>query len=180
MPAAPTDPAPPSSAPTPADTRWKPSVTVAAVIEQDGRYLLVQERTPEGLRLNNPAGHLDPGESLVDAVVREVLEETARRFTPTALVGIYLARAERPASGEQFTWLRVAFTGSVGEREPGRSLDVPIVDTPWLSAAEIIARAAEHRSPLLAQCVADHAAGRRYPLDLLQVHASLQQPYRLA
>ena len=75
--------------------RWKPSVTVAAIIERDGRYLLIEEHTPEGLRLNNPAGHLDPGESPADGVVRETLEETAHRFTPTNLVGVYLSRFQR-------------------------------------------------------------------------------------
>jgi ADP-ribose pyrophosphatase YjhB (NUDIX family) len=77
--------------------RWKPSVTVAAIVERDGRYLLVEEETPEGLRLNNPAGHLDPGESLLQGVVRETLEETARRFEPIALVGVYLSRFRRPS-----------------------------------------------------------------------------------
>jgi len=80
------------------NTRWKPSATVAAIIERDGRYLLVEEHTPEGLRLNNPAGHLDPGESPEQGVAREALEETAFRFTPTALVGIYLSRFTRTAA----------------------------------------------------------------------------------
>ena len=78
------------------NTRWKPSVTVAAVIEQAGQFLLVEEHTPEGLRLNNPAGHLDPGESPAAACARETLEETAYRFTPQALIGVYLARFQRP------------------------------------------------------------------------------------
>ena len=82
------------------DTRWKPNVTVAAIIERDGRYLLIEEHTQEGLRLNNPAGHLDPGESPAQACAREALEETAQPFTPTALVGIYLSRFQRPATGE--------------------------------------------------------------------------------
>jgi len=99
--------------------RWKPSVTVAAIVErrQGGarEFLLVEEETPEGLRLNNPAGHLDPGESPEQAVMREALEETARVFTPTGVVGIYLSRFTRPARGEDVTYLRIAYAGSVGE-----------------------------------------------------------------
>src|SRR5690242_4918889 len=94
------------------NTRWKPSVTVAGVVSQGGRYLLVEEMTADGLRLNNPAGHLDPGESLVEAVAREVLEETARPFTPEALVGAYLARFRHKRSGEDITYLRFAICGT--------------------------------------------------------------------
>ena len=148
-----------------ADRRWKPSVTVAALIERDGRFLLVEERTADGLRLNNPAGHLDPGESLLQAVVREVLEETACAFTPTHLVGVYLARLQR--GDDDITYLRFAFAGSVGTPEPGRALDTPIVRTLWLTPAEIEATRECHRSPLLWRCVQDHLAGRRYPLELL-------------
>ena len=147
------------------DPRWKPSVTVAALIEREGRYLLVEERTAEGLRLNNPAGHLDPGESLLQAVVREVLEETACTFTPSHLVGVYLARLQRGA--DEITYLRFAFAGSVGKPEPGRALDTPIVRTLWLTPAEIEACPDRHRSPLLWRCVHDHRAGRRYPLEAL-------------
>ena len=97
------------------DTRWKPSVTVAAIIqrEADGRYLLVEELTPEGLRLNNPAGHLDPAESLLQAVVRECLEETARHFTPTALLGVYQARMLRPAHDALPATARAQKTASI-------------------------------------------------------------------
>jgi phosphatase NudJ len=152
------------------DTRWKPSVTVAAVIERGGRYLLVEEETRDGLRLNNPAGHLEAGESLLQAVVREVLEETACAFTLGHLVGVYLAR--RPRGDGQITYLRFAFTGSVGEPEPGRALDQGIVRTLWLTPAEIEASRERHRSPLLLRCVQDHIAGRRYPLDLLTTTGS--------
>jgi phosphatase NudJ len=145
------------------DERWKPNVTVAAVVERDGRYLLVEEASPRGPVLNNPAGHLDPGESLVEAVVREVLEETACRFTPTHLVGVYLA----PSEPSDITYLRFAFAGRVGEPEPGRALDAAILRTLWLTPAEIGAEAARHRSPLLARCVEDHRAGQRFALDLL-------------
>src|ERR1700741_1025088 len=96
---------------------WKPSVTVAAVVERDGRFLLVEEHTEDGLRINQPAGHLDPGESLLQAVAREALEETAHPFTPTALLGIYLWR--RPGTANGTAYLRFAFTGELGERIEG-------------------------------------------------------------
>jgi ADP-ribose pyrophosphatase YjhB (NUDIX family) len=156
--------------------RWKPSVTVAAIVEREGRYLLVEEETREGLRLNNPAGHLDPLESIEHGVMREVLEETARRFTPEALVGIYLSRFRR-ADGEDVTYLRFAFTGTVSEPEPGRALDTGIVRTLWMTPAELRASAALHRSPLLLQCMEDHLAGRRFPLEVLQTHRSLFDPF---
>lgn len=154
-----------------AETRWKPSVTVAAVIEQDGRFLLVEESTNEGLRLNNPAGHLDPGESIVQGVVREVLEETACGFRPSHLIGVYLARLQR--GQEDITYLRFAFAGTVGAPAPGRALDAPIVRTLWLTPAEIEATRERHRSPLVWRCVQDHLAGRRYPLDLLDTDGSV-------
>ncbi len=160
--------------------RWKPAVTVAAVISDGPRYLLVQEHTPEGLRLNNPAGHLEPGESPFDAVIREALEETARRFVPEALLGLYLTRFQRPATGEDVTYLRIAYRGTVGAPLPGRALDEGIVGTLWLTADEIRARQAEHRSPLVMRCIDDHAAGQRYPLELIQADAALQHPWTLA
>jgi len=150
--------------------RWKPNVTVAAVIEQDGRFLLVEEETPEGLRLNTPAGHLDPGESPAEGCARETLEETAHRFTPTALIGIYMARTRRE---EDITYLRFAFAGTLGAREPGRALDHGIVRTLWMTADEIRASTARHRSPLLLQCIEDYLAGKRYPLDLIHVDDSV-------
>jgi phosphatase NudJ len=152
--------------------RWKPSVTVAAVIEQHGRYLLVEEQTADGLRLNNPAGHLDPGESLLDAVARETLEETAYPFQPEALVGIYLARLPKPDG--DVTYLRFAFAGRVGDLT-SRRLDDGIVRTLWLTPDEVRASAERHRSPLVLQCVEDHLAGRRHSLDLLQTHPSVLQ-----
>ena len=151
--------------------RFRPSVTVAAIVERDGRYLLVEEHTPEGLRLNNPAGHLEPGESPLQAVVREALEETACRFVPDALVGVYLARLQRGA--EDITYLRFAFCGTVGEALQGLKLDDGIVRTLWLTPAEVRASAARHRSPLVWRCIADHQAGRRHPLDLLSTDASV-------
>lgn len=147
--------------------RWKPSVTVAAIVEQNGKYLLIEEHTPEGLRLNNPAGHLDPGESPAEGCARETLEETTHRFTPTALVGVYLARFQRPATGEDITYLRFAFCGDLGDVVPGRTLDHGIVRTLWMTPDEVRASAAQHRSPLVLRCMEDHLAGRRYPLEVV-------------
>jgi len=148
------------------EQRWKPSVTVAAIIEQDGRFLLVEEETPEGLRLNNPAGHLEPGESTLQGVVREALEETGRHFEPDALLGVYLARMHRhPDPAEDITYLRFAYRGRVGEPIPGATLDTGIVRTVWMTPDEVRASAARHRSPMLLLCMEDHLAGRRLPLD---------------
>ena len=140
---------------------WKPSVTVAAVIERDGRFLLIQERIRDQLVLNQAAGHLDPGESLAAACRREAMEETAHHFEPTALVGIYRWRDPR----KDFTFLRFAFRGKVGAAE-NRPLDKEIVGVHWLTPQEIRARRAEHRSPLVQQCVDDFLAGNSYPLDV--------------
>lgn len=162
------------------NTRWKPSVTVAAVIEESGRFLLVEEHTPEGLRLNNPAGHLDPGESPVAACTRETLEETAYQFTPQALVGVYLARFQRPRPGQtqqamdDITYLRFTFCGSLGARDPLRTLDTGIVGTLWLTADEIRANINRLRSPLVLQCMEDYLAGQRFGLELIHTHPSVQ------
>lgn len=145
--------------------RWAPRVTVAAVIEQNGRFLLVEEHTAQGLRLNNPAGHLEPGESLVQACAREVLEETCHGFTPEALVGVYLARFDDAPNA--VTYLRFAFCGSLGARVPERVPDVGIVRSVWLSADEVRARPDHMRSPLVAASVRDYLDGRRVPLDVL-------------
>ena len=158
------------------DERWKPNATVAAVIEEAGRFLLVEEVTPEGLMLNNPAGHLDPGESPIQAVVRETLEETARHFVPEALLGIYLSRVQRPARSEDVTYLRLAFCGHVGEAIAGWVLDKGILRTLWMTADEIRASTHRHRSPLMLQCIEDYLAGRRLPLEAIHVDASLYSP----
>jgi len=145
-------------------TRWRPSVTVAGVIERDGRFLFVEELAGGRKVLNQPAGHLDPGESLVEAVAREVLEETAHRFAPTALVGVYRWRYDQE---EDVTFLRFAFRGLLEGVEAGHTLDKEIVALAWLTPAELAARRAEHRSPLVQQCVDDYLAGRSFPLDVL-------------
>ncbi len=157
----------------PMDTRWKPNVTVAAIIERDGRYLLVEEHTQEGLRLNNPAGHLDPCESPAEGCAREALEETAHPFTPRALVGVYLSRFQRPSTGEDITYLRLAFCGDLGDFQAERSLDEGIVRTVWMTPDEVRASADRHRSPLVLRCIEDHLAGQRYPLDLIYTDAAV-------
>ena len=143
---------------------WKPNVTVAALIERDGRFLLVEEEAEDGLRFNQPAGHLDEGESLVAACAREALEETAWGFTPTALVGIY----QWPRPQGDITYLRFAFCGDLGAHEAGRALDTGILRAVWKTPDVIRASADRHRSPLVSQCVSDYLAGRRYPLELIR------------
>ncbi|MFP5507049.1 MAG: NUDIX hydrolase [Gammaproteobacteria bacterium] len=138
-------------------------VTVAAITERAGRFLLVEEHVAGELRLNQPAGHLEPDENLHDAVIREALEETASRFRPQALVGLYLWRV--PDS--DLTYLRAAFCGDIGDPDPQRPLDAGIERAVWLSRDEILARRAAWRSPLVLRCIDDYLAGRRYPLDLL-------------
>ncbi len=151
---------------------WKPSVTVAAIVERDGRFLLVEEETPEGIRLNQPAGHLDPGESLIDAAVREALEETTCAFTPDALLGVYMARSASAYEAAPVTYVRFAFVGSVGEPDPARQLDDGILRTLWLTADEVRVRTREHRSPLVMKCIEDYLAGQRFPLSVVHTHPS--------
>ncbi|WP_213956127.1 MULTISPECIES: NUDIX hydrolase [unclassified Variovorax] len=155
--------------------RWKPNVTVAAVIERDGRFLLVEEHTGGGLKLNTPAGHLDPGESPAEGCARETLEETAHHFAPTALVGVYMARFQKQADGEDITYMRFAFAGELGAFEPDRPLDTGIVRTLWLTIDELRASTKRHRSPLLLQCIEDYLRGQRYPLGLIHVDPSVTQ-----
>ncbi|MEY4976828.1 MAG: Phosphatase NudJ [Pseudomonadota bacterium] len=154
--------------------RWTPHVTVAALIERDGRYLLVEEHTQDGLQLNNPAGHLDPGEAPEAACAREALEETTHRFAPTALVGVYLSRTQRAASGHDITYVRLAYAGTLGEVVPGRTLDTGIVRTVWMTLDEVRASVARHRSPLVLRCIEDHARGQRWPMALVHTDASVQ------
>ena len=140
---------------------WKPSVTVAAVIEREGRFLFVQERSEGRLVLNQPAGHLDPGESLLEACRREVLEETAHRFDPAGLVGVYRWHY----APKDVTFLRFCFHGTVGQKEDS-PLDKEIVALHWLSVDELQRRKAEHRSPLVQKCVDDFLAGKEFPLEV--------------
>lgn len=142
---------------------WKPNVTVAAVVERNGKFLLVEEETDGGLMFNQPAGHLEPEESLVAAAARETLEETAYQFIPRHLVGIY--RWRHPE--RSITYLRFAFGGTLGEHNPDRPLDQGIVRAVWLTAEEIRASCGRHRSPLVLRCVEDYLRGVRAPLELL-------------
>jgi 8-oxo-dGTP pyrophosphatase MutT (NUDIX family) len=161
------DPKPEASGPRP---YWKPSATVAAVVERDGRLLMVEEHTPEGLRLNQPAGHLDPGETLQDAAVRECLEETGWDVEPVALLGVYMGRYASVKEGVDVTYLRHAFVCRALRHDPVRVLDTGIVRALWLAPGEILADPARHRSPLVALTVEDWLAGRRFPLDLIRTH----------
>ncbi len=142
---------------------WKPNVTVAAVVERDGKFLLVEEETDSGLAFNQPAGHLEEGEALVDAVVREALEETAYHFKPTHLIGVY--NWKHP--DKDVTYLRFAFGGELRGFEAERKLDEGIIAARWLTLDEVKATQARHRSPLILRCIEDLLAGKSYPLDLL-------------
>lgn len=137
-----------------------PEITVAAVTESGGRFLIVEERIEDRLVLNQPAGHVERGETLLEAVVREVREETARGFTPLALLGVYLWRHPRTDR----TMKRFAFTGAVSARHEDESLDAGIVETHWLTRAELKDREPQLRSPLVLRCVDDYLAGRLQPL----------------
>jgi 8-oxo-dGTP pyrophosphatase MutT (NUDIX family) len=138
----------------------RPAVTVASVVERDGLFLLVEEETRSGCRLNQPAGHVEAGESLPDAAVREALEETGWHVQPTALIGIYRWRSTE--SGE--TFIRFSFAGNATGHDAARPLDSGIVSALWLSYGDIVARSREHRSPLVLRCIEDYRAGKRWPL----------------
>ena len=142
---------------------WKPNVTVAAVIERDGRFLLVEEETSQGLKFNQPAGHWEQNESLAQAVAREVLEETAFRFVPLHLLGIYSWYSVHSDT----TYLRFAFSGEVIGHDSVRQLDTGIVRATWMTLDEIRNSRERHRSPLILRCLDDYLTGKRYPLDLL-------------
>jgi 8-oxo-dGTP pyrophosphatase MutT (NUDIX family) len=149
---------------------------VAAVIEREGRFLMIEEETSEGLRINNPAGHLDPGETPAEGCARETLEETAWRFRPTALLGVYLSRFQRATTGEDITYLRFAFTGELVEHVEGRALDHGILRTLWMTPEELRASAARLRSPLVLQCMEDYLAGIRLPLSAIHSDPSIRGP----
>lgn len=145
---------------------WKPHIVVSAVIEENGRFLLVEEREQDGrLTLNQPGGLLEPGESLLQAVVREVLEEAGCAFYPEGFLGTYHLNY-RMENGEDISYVRFAFIGKAGERQD-RGLDPDIVRTVWMTADELVACPARHRSAVVMQCIADYAAGQRAPLSLV-------------
>ncbi|ABI58543.1 MULTISPECIES: NUDIX hydrolase [Nitrosomonas] len=146
---------------------WKPNVTVAAVVEQNGKYLLVEE-IPKGteIKLNQPAGHLEPGESIIQACCREVLEETGHTFQPEVLTGIY----HWTSASNGITYLRFTFSGQVTAFDHERKLDTGIIRAIWLNIDEIRAKQAFHRTPLVMQCIEDYLTGRNYPLNILKYY----------
>ena len=142
---------------------WKPNVTVAAVIEQEGKFLLVEEDQQDlGVQLNQPAGHLEPSESIIQGCIREVLEETAYTFQPQWLIGIY----QWHSTATDTTYLRFALSGFVTEFDANQKLDVGILRASWFDLEEIQRRKSHHRSPLVLRCIEDYLAGKRYSLDI--------------
>lgn len=139
---------------------WLPHVVVAALVEHDGKFLFVEEETADGLRLNQPAGHWERGETLIEAVRREALEETAHRVEPTALLGCYTTHHAR----RDITYLRIAYLCDVTSFEADFTLDNGIVRAVWLTPEELATHPVPHRSPLVMRCVQDALAGRRFPL----------------
>ena len=141
----------------------RPAVTVATIVERDGRFLTVLEETRSGHRLNQPAGHLEAGESIAAGAARETLEETGWRVRPTHLVGIYTwAAADNGA-----TFVRFTYAAEPLAHDPARPLDAGIVQALWVTYDELVARRAEHRSPLVLRCIDDHRAGRRWSADVV-------------
>ncbi len=143
---------------------WTPHVTVAAIVQHKDGFLMVEEEVDGGIALNQPAGHLEENETLVQAVVRETLEETAWHFQPEALLGVYRWLSPR----NQVTYLRFAFTGTLLRHEPERPLDHGILRAVWMTPEAIRQLAASHRSPQVLRCVDDYLSGVRYPLSCLQ------------
>jgi 8-oxo-dGTP pyrophosphatase MutT (NUDIX family) len=142
---------------------WKPDVTVAAVAQRDGKFLFVEERSGGRVVLNQPAGHLEDGETFLEAVVRETLEETAWGFEPQAVVGVYVWRPPHAAR----TFLRVAFSGELRDHDPTRPLDRGILRTRWLTREQLHEPRLRLRSPLVTQCLDDYLSGVRHPLSLI-------------
>ena len=142
---------------------WKPDITVAAIVERDGRFLCVEERINGRLVYNQPVGHVEPGEDFIAAVIRETREETAWQLEPEALLGVYSWQS--PRSGR--STLRFAFTGHVHSHDPGRALDQPIVAAHWLSRAQLLDPSRRLRTGLVLRCIDDFLAGRRLPLSAI-------------
>jgi 8-oxo-dGTP pyrophosphatase MutT (NUDIX family) len=148
---------------------WRPDLTVAAIVQRDDRFLIVEERIGDAIVFNQPAGHVEDSESIIAAVVRETLEETAWQMVPRHLVGLYLWR--NPANGR--STLRVAISGEVQAHESGRRLDHGIVAAHWMSRDALLAQSGRLRSPMVLRCIDDYLAGRRFGLDAL-THMALQ------
>jgi len=147
---------------------WKPHATVAAIIERDGKFLMVEELINGQRLFNQPAGHLDPDESLLDAVIRETREETAWHFVAEAVTGIYLWK--HPDNGE--TFLRIAFCGQCSDHNPGQALDDGILQAVWMTRDELGQQKQQLRSPMVINCIDDYMTGKRYPLDVLNTIVS--------
>lgn len=143
---------------------WTPHATVAALIERDGCYLMVREHTRHGIRINQPAGHWEAGETLLDAVRREVLEESGYEFTPTALLGIYVSDKD----DKSVTYLRMTFIGTVDDAPVHDELDDGIIEAVWMTPDEIMAERAIHRNPIVAQCLTDYVNGQKLDLALVK------------
>mgnify|MGYP001483492485 CR=1 FL=1 len=154
------------------DRFWKPSVTVAAVIEKSGKFLMVQEKTKDGIKFNQPAGHLDQGESLIDAVSRETMEETAHEFKPTFLVGIYHNHFKSAATSDEVSYIRFTFSGQIGKKY-NLKLDKEIIRSIWMSYEEIIETKDSHRTPLVLLSIKDYLMKRNYPLSLIYTDPSV-------
>lgn len=144
-------------------TQWMPHATVAAIVEDHGKFLLVEESTDRGNRFNQPAGHLEDNETLLQAVVRETLEETAYHFKPESLLGVYHWKHEH----NDTTYLRFAFIGSVSDHEPLLTLDTGIIRALWMTADEIRQNAMLMRSPQVLTCIEDYLNGQQFPLAVL-------------
>jgi len=145
------------------DTQWRPHTTVAAIVEQDGKFLLVEEHTERGNRFNQPAGHLEDNESLLQAVVRETLEETAYEFKPQSLLGVYHWKHAH----NETTYLRFAYIGSVSNHQPLLALDNGIIRAVWMTIDEIRSRQLQLRSPQVLTCFEDYLRGQKFPLSVL-------------
>ncbi len=143
--------------------QWKPNATVAAIVEQNGKFLLVEETTSRGNRFNQPAGHLEDGETITQAVIRETLEETAYDFTPESLLGIYHWKHDH----NDTTYLRFAFIGKVGQHYPEQALDDGIIRTVWMTIEEMREKEALMRSEQVLTCVEDYLSGKHYPLETI-------------
>ena len=159
-------------------TVWKPSVTVAAIVEHEGRFLIVEEHTTDGIRLNQPAGHLDPGETPMFGATREAREESAWEIEPIGLLGVYLSRYTSSRTLEDVTYLRFAFAARAIREHKDQALDDGIIRTMWLTPEELRATESQHRSPLVMRCVNDFLAwqaGTRplTPLDQVYTHDSV-------
>ncbi len=144
--------------------RWHPHVTVAAIIEQEGRFLIVKERADDEIVYNQPAGHLESNETLLDAITREVKEETAWQFTPEYIVGLYRMHV----TSKNITYLRVCFAGSVNHYDPEQTLDDGIIEALWLDKAGLHEQQHALRSPMVIKCIDDYLAGQRYEIDILK------------